>query len=165
MTPWRVNCRKWGNFGAETETDREMGTGGRLTTGEDMRQPSQSQMGGCVERIPLVSSSFMDFPACRIDLFQSCTIDIYSVFSMNLTYSIYTPLQFPFRLCIETHLVSARLLGTRHTAPCCPGTVAIDTCEIILHCNDACWCYVCKYVDLYIYNRCFNMNELSVGIY
>ena len=50
-----------------------MGTGGRLTTGEDIRQPSQSQMGGCVERIPLVSSSFMDFPACRIDLFQSCT--------------------------------------------------------------------------------------------
>ena len=42
-----------------------------LTTGEDILHPSQSQIGGWVERIPLVSSNFIDFPACRIDLFQS----------------------------------------------------------------------------------------------
>ena len=45
-----------------------------LTTGEDILQPSQSQMGGCVVRIPFVSSSFMLFPWCRIDRFQSLAV-------------------------------------------------------------------------------------------
>ena len=42
--------------------------------GELIRQPSQSQMGGCVVKIPLVSNNFMLFPQCRIDLFQSLAV-------------------------------------------------------------------------------------------
>ena len=42
-----------------------------LTTGDDILQPSQSHIGVWVERIPLVSKSFIDFPACLMDRFQS----------------------------------------------------------------------------------------------
>ena len=49
-------------------------------TGELIRHPSQSQMGGCVVKIPLVRSNFILLPQCLIDLFQSLAVsrpDIY----------------------------------------------------------------------------------------
>ena len=42
--------------------------------GDEILHPSQSQIGGWVVKIPLVNKSFILFPQCRIDLFQSLAV-------------------------------------------------------------------------------------------
>lgn len=67
-----------------------------LTTGDDILQPSQSQIGGWVDRIPFVRRSFIDFPACLIDLFQSFKNYLSNIskfiFSKFITFAVSLPL-------------------------------------------------------------------------
>jgi hypothetical protein len=67
----------WGpNAPLESETTFKKFYKIGLTTGDEIRQPSQSQIGGWVVRMPLVSRSFMLLPQCRIDLFQSLAVSL-----------------------------------------------------------------------------------------
>ena len=59
-----LNCQSWENKNRSKTLKKPAIAAAResLTTGDEILQPSQSQIGGCVVRIPFVRRSFMLFP-------------------------------------------------------------------------------------------------------